>query len=144
MRRFNLWRSNYAPEYTEGRLYFGQQFLCWTLEEPWLDNLRNVSCVYEGLYPLTIRTDGDRGPRYELQDVPARSNVQIHSGNDLHDTTGCILVGVTREPGKVWSSRKAMNMLLAYEFTRIKIGRGPSPARVPPIPDAKTSATQTA
>lgn len=30
-----------------------------------------------------------------LQDVPNRSGIRIHTGNDYHDCIGCILVGIS-------------------------------------------------
>lgn len=68
--------------------------VCLTLEEPWRANQRNVSCIPAGTYRMYKRLSPSRGMFvWELLDVPGRSNVQIHVGNTLADTEGCILVG---------------------------------------------------
>lgn len=65
-----------------------------TLEEPWRRNMRNVSCIPAGTYEMFKRLSPKRGyTLWELRGVPNRDNVQIHVGNWLSDTEGCILVG---------------------------------------------------
>ncbi|BDX05909.1 DUF5675 family protein [Planctobacterium marinum] len=65
-----------------------------TLELPWRDNRNDISHIPSGTYRAFIRTDGSRGFRLELINVPGeRRNVQIHSGNTVKDIEGCILIG---------------------------------------------------
>lgn len=69
--------------------------ICLTLEEPWRENQRSVSCIPAGTYKMFKRLSPSRGVFvWELKDVPGRSNIQIHVGNKLEDTEGCILVGL--------------------------------------------------
>lgn len=69
--------------------------LCWTLELPWKDNARNISCVPPGAYKVVKRQSKTfKGWVCELQDVPGRDGVLIHPGNTILDIRGCILVGL--------------------------------------------------
>jgi len=74
-----------------------------TLEPPWIDNIRNISCIPEGTYTATLtRSNRFKRDLYELHDVPGRSGIRIHNGNLAGDTSmgyrsdsgGCILLGV--------------------------------------------------
>ena len=83
---------------TPGNLSF-DGFECFTLELPWKNNLRKVSCIRAGVYTWVKRAATTAIP-YEhilLQNVPARDGVCIHSGNFATgakpDTLGCVLVG---------------------------------------------------
>ena len=65
-----------------------------TLELPWRDNLKNVSCIPPGIYDAFKRISPKRGTEViELIDVPNRGNIQIHPGNCYTDILGCILPG---------------------------------------------------
>lgn len=64
-----------------------------------------------GTYQAHTRTDGHLGWRIELEGVPGRTNIQIHRGNYPSDTTGCILVGTSRDTNRVWNSSEAMKLL---------------------------------
>ncbi len=76
----------------------GQTFKCKTLELPWLDNRKNISCIPKGTYTCKF-TRSLKFPlgTYEVQNVPNRSGIRIHSGNYATgaqvDIQGCILVG---------------------------------------------------
>jgi hypothetical protein len=96
---------------TLGSLWFMGKMLCYTLEEPWRDNMRGVSCVPLGRYFCTPHNT-PRFPRvWILNDVPARSGILIHAGNTLADTTGCILVGSAPAPNGVKQSQAALEKL---------------------------------
>lgn len=49
--------------------------------------------VPAGEYHAFVRTETKDRWRIELIDVPHRGNVQIHVGNNLEDTIGCVLLG---------------------------------------------------
>lgn len=82
----------------------GAEFTCVTLERPWLDNHRDdpvtpendSSCVPTGTYIIKPRLSPKHGRKlYELQDVPGRTNCQIHAANWAHELLGCIALGRT-------------------------------------------------
>ena len=64
-----------------------------TLELPWLDNARRVSCIPVGKYQLRRINSPTFGQAFEVADVPNRSEILIHPGNTVEDIQGCILVG---------------------------------------------------
>ncbi len=96
-----------AGEFNAGTLEVSlgreQLFQCQTLELPWKDNQRNISCIPEGTYPFIKRRAGTFYERYrqrwgheftiQVGDVPDRDFILVHIGNYLVDTRGCILVG---------------------------------------------------
>jgi hypothetical protein len=71
-------------------------FRCRTLELPWKNNQRNISCIpVTGATPYTVvkRFTEERGNHFHVLNVPQRSSILIHSGNYYTHTLGCILVG---------------------------------------------------
>ncbi len=60
-----------------------------TLELPWLDNRRNVSCIPEGVYNVSVHPRG-----LSVENVPNRSGILFHVGNYTKNTRGCILPGL--------------------------------------------------
>ncbi len=100
---------------TLGKLVIGDQIL-YTLELPDRNNASTgnyltAGRILAGTYQAHIRTDGDLGWRLELENVPYRTNIQIHVGNSATDTTGCILVGTGRDVDWVSNSKDAMQLL---------------------------------
>ncbi|MCA1761303.1 MAG: DUF5675 family protein, partial [Bacteroidales bacterium] len=68
-------------------------FECKTLELPWRENKRNISCIPTGTYDVLRNNSPKFGKTFHLQSVPGRSEILIHKGNYNKDTQGCILVG---------------------------------------------------
>ena len=81
------------------------QFRCATLENPWRDNKPVVSCIPSGVYKLDKDRAGrfydaykerwgyDYVPMIRDGEVPGRSQILFHAGNDVSHTSGCILLG---------------------------------------------------
>ncbi len=94
-----LRRINFDDIQTTGylRLFMGKQvlFTCYTLELPWKDNARYVSCIPIGTYDVVKRCSQRFGHHFHIRKVPDRSWILIHHGNYYRDTQGCILVGRT-------------------------------------------------
>jgi hypothetical protein len=77
----------------------GQVF--YTLERPWLNNKPDVSCIPTGFYKCRYQAKSNNGKLsnvYAIKDVPDREGVLIHIGNFVHESKGCILLGLGREP----------------------------------------------
>jgi hypothetical protein len=93
--KLRLIRMSESEYGTFGRLETEErEQLCYTLEEPWRNNARGISCIPAGTYTAFRRFSPSRKRWvYELRNVPGRSNIQIHIGNTLADILGCILVG---------------------------------------------------
>ena len=78
---------------TIGRMWCGS-FQCLTLELPWLDNQKNISCIPAGVYEYEKRISPSKLYEViELKEVPNRSYIQIHAGNYTRQILGCCLTG---------------------------------------------------
>ena len=64
-----------------------------TLENPWFDNERNVSCIPDGRYGCEHVDSPRFGSTWEVANVPDRTHILFHKGNTHVHTQGCILVG---------------------------------------------------
>lgn len=99
---------------TLGSLFIDGDRLCETLELPWRDNQRGISCIPEGKYECKLAPSPSRGYSvYWLQNVPGRQDVQIHIGNFPKDIRGCILVGEHRGVDQVVHSKRAFDKFMA-------------------------------
>jgi hypothetical protein len=109
-----LVRDDQTDVRTLGAMFDGTERVCETLELPWCDNQRGISCIPEGIYECKRALSPSRGyPVYWLQDVPGRQDVQIHIGNFPKDIRGCILVGTKRGKDRVLASRIAFDDFMA-------------------------------
>jgi hypothetical protein len=110
--------------YTIGRLYVNGKFLCNTLEDKVVDINRNgyfdgrekkvagETAIPYGTYRVMYNWSSKFGrmlPR--LVDVPSFEGILIHPGNTVKDTSGCILVGLNKEVGKLSQSRYYSDVL---------------------------------
>lgn len=102
----------YDPEGTNGEL---KLMVCNTIELPWLQNQRNISCIPEGRYELRKRFIKKFGLHLLVVDVPDRSWILIHPANDAKtQLKGCIApVTKLTGPGKGNESRLANEKLKA-------------------------------
>jgi len=109
-------RDTFTKESTIGKLFINGESFCDTLENPWLDNQRNISCIPGGQYNVRLRLARESATRDYLhllvQDVPNRSYILFHRGNTAKDTSGCILVGNGRKQDTVENSRLAMDLVI--------------------------------
>ena len=64
-----------------------------TVELPWKDNQRRISCIPPGTYTAIKHTSPKFGPCLWILDVPGRSEILIHPANYWHDLLGCIAPG---------------------------------------------------
>ena len=88
----NLFRFIFSENGTFGFILDEQkQPICFTVEEVWRNNQRNISSIPEGKYRLISRKTAKRGRHLLLQEVPNRSLILIHAGNTIAHTKGCIL-----------------------------------------------------
>lgn len=68
-------------------------FTCATLELPFLNNERRVSCIPSGIYNVEKRVSKKFGEHFHILDVSNRSYILIHKGNYHTQILGCVLVG---------------------------------------------------
>ena len=111
-----LIRDTFSKKSTIGELFLNGERICDTLENPWVDNQRNISCIPEGVYPVRLRLPRESASRDYLhllvQEVPNRDWVLFHRGNTAKDTSGCILVGLGSQQDVVNNSVLAMDLLI--------------------------------
>ena len=111
-----LIRDTFSEKSTIGELFLNGERICDTLENPWLDNQRNISCIPEGNYDVRLRLPRESATRDYLhllvQDVPNRDWILFHRGNTAKDTRGCILVGLGSQQDVVSNSTLAMDLLI--------------------------------
>jgi len=130
MKRARIRRGLSSDQGTFGKLSFGDSFV-YTLELPWRNNVRRMSCVPTGSYRCDLITSPRFGRCYLLDRVPGRSEVLIHAANFGGDITlgwdthlqGCI--APCERIGKLWNrkgklqtaglvSRPAVDKLMAW------------------------------
>jgi hypothetical protein len=107
---------------TRGTPTFGKltshdgKFFCYTLERP---SDGEHPCIPAGKYHVIEdwHHSLDLDHRYrcpELVDVPGRTQIQLHIGNTIDDSEGCILVGERCGTDCVESSGEAFRGLMKY------------------------------
>lgn len=99
-------RYSTTLESTSGVLLVDQDFVCYTLEDPYHElKIPGRTRIASGLYDVILRTHGSKHEDYlqrfpalhrgmlEIANVPNYTDVLIHIGNTVVDTAGCLLVG---------------------------------------------------
>jgi len=111
-----LIRDTFSKNSVIGELFLNGERICDTLENPWLDNQRNISCIPEGVYDVRLRLPRESGTRDYIhllvKDVKDRDWILFHRGNTAKDTSGCILVGLGTQQDVVSNSTLAMDLLI--------------------------------
>lgn len=108
--KLELNRIAKKPLYTIGRLFVDGKYFCDTLEDRCRDLDKEEKVMHETAIPTgTYEVVVNVSARFErklplLLDVPYFSGIRIHRGNTDKDTSGCILVGENKQPGRVINS----------------------------------------
>jgi len=103
----------YFPDGTNGKLECEGKFICNTIELPWKENEKRVSCIPEGEYFLKKRYSQKFHWHLEVIAVKNRKLILFHPANNaLKELNGCI-APVTKwsGPGLGLQSRKAFTKL---------------------------------
>lgn len=118
-------RFEHGTNYTVGRLYVEDQYLCFTLEDKEREvKIAGETAIPKGTYKVII----DYSNRFKrdlprLLDVPNFTGVRIHSGNSSKDTEGCILLGLNWAGGDwVANSKDAFNIFFDKLKTALEAG----------------------
>jgi hypothetical protein len=115
-----LIRYGSTPMGTFGRLHIlsaqksgDSLFSCYTIERPWVNNERRVSCIPSGQYQLrkgTFHSTKEPYENYELMAVPGRTYIEIHIANRMTELLGCIGIGTRLFAiGKTWAVKNSKN-----------------------------------
>ncbi len=93
MNKFRLERF-YTPISTPGRLFDSNNLLfCQTVERPHQTFGGNHPAIPEGVYKALRYASPVHGNVWMLQDVPGRSEIEIHVANWPSELLGCIALG---------------------------------------------------
>tara|TARA_R110002073_G_scaffold197332_2_gene356474 strand:- start:5426 stop:5827 length:402 start_codon:yes stop_codon:yes gene_type:complete len=68
-------------------------FSCKSLELPWANNKRNLSCIPKGEYQANVRFSEQHGEHFIINNVEDRDYILIHAANYHFQLRGCIAVG---------------------------------------------------
>jgi len=108
-------------KFTEGRMYIGDKFECFTVEdadrklEAGGTKVQNQTAIPRGTYKV-VMSYSQRFKKVlpEVLNVPGFTGVRMHAGNSSADTEGCIIVGAlndSMDDDFVGSSKVAMSRL---------------------------------
>jgi hypothetical protein len=106
-------KRTYFPDGTNGKLECNGKSICNTIELPWRENQKRVSCIPEGKYFIRKRYSQKFHWHLEVIDVKDRSLILFHPANNaLLELNGCIApVTKLSGPGLGLMSRKAFAKL---------------------------------
>lgn len=103
-------RIRQGKQSTLSHVYIDGEFVCYALEDAIRDvKIKGETAIPAGNYSLVLNTYGAMNARYkrlfpefhkgmvEIEGIPNYSYVYIHIGNNIGDTSGCILVGNSYE-----------------------------------------------
>lgn len=127
--------------HTHGIIYRGGQFVCHTIEPPTILGVKDYSAIarnkalmksYDtylsvpaGCYAVKMASSARFAYRNwykqsllvpKLENVPGYEGIEIHPGNSVRDTSGCILPGMTYNEG--WMTRSVEAYLLICAIIR--------------------------
>jgi hypothetical protein len=84
-------QRTYFPNGTNGKLECEGKFICYTIELPWKENEKRVSCIPEGKYFIKKRYSNKFKWHLEVTNVMNRSLILFHPANNaLIELNGCI------------------------------------------------------
>ncbi len=88
-------RRVYLETETLGSWYVDGIVFAKTMELPWKDNKRSISCIPEGVYEVRkeFTSPGHKYPHFRIYDVPGRTGILVHKITYVKDLRGCIGVG---------------------------------------------------
>lgn len=90
----------------------------YSVELPWRENERSMSCIPEGTYTATLHNSPKFGKTIWLRDVPGRSEILVHTANSMADLDGCIGPGTEygwwdqRKELAVWNSKRTLGRII--------------------------------
>jgi RHS repeat-associated protein len=123
-----------------------KSFSGYTLEDSRGGQNRDKDPIRADSYAGSVRTDGKKGWRIELEPKNNYKNVQIHAGNSAEKVEGCFAAGTGRSENWVSNSKQAMSEIRSVvdadgsgKITVVVQGSStPPPIEPPPPPTAPT------
>jgi hypothetical protein len=114
----------YHPKGINGEIFHNKVRICYSIELPWLNNQRRISCIPEGRYELIKRYSLRFGWHLLVNNVPKRDYILIHAYNDaLKESKGCIApVSICTGDGKGNNARVSLKKLLSITYPELEKG----------------------
>jgi len=115
---------SYYPEGTNGELWCGKRIICHTIELPWLNNHRIISCIPEGRFKLRKRFNEKFQWHLWLENVVNRQWILFHAANYAKkELRGCISPVFKLEGAGIGSqSQEAVKKLNSLVFASLDKG----------------------
>ena len=113
---------SYFSQGTNGKLVCDGQFICKTIELPWKENQKGISCIPEGYYLLRKRYSRKFQWHIEVVAVKNRSFILLHPANNaMNELNGCI-APVTKHSGAGLGlqSRQAFSLIKKLVYTALE------------------------
>ena len=126
-----VYRKWKKPDYTVGRMSIDGTLICNTMEDidrglddgmqDWMirnKKIPNVTAIPTGRYKVDMDTVSPKFSKYpfymevcqgklpRIKDVKGFDGILIHCGVDHSNSSGCILVGMNKEKGKLTDSKE--------------------------------------
>ena len=113
---------SYFSQGTNGKLVCDGQFICKTIELPWKENQKGISCIPEGYYLLRKRYSRKFQWHIEVVAVKNRSFILLHPANNaLLELKGCIApVTKLSGAGLGLQSRQAFGLIKKLVYTALE------------------------
>lgn len=133
-----VYRKYKKPDYTVGRMSIDGVFVCNTMEDvdrglddgmpDWMiknKKIPNVTAIPTGRYIVDMDTVSPNFSKYpfymevckgklpRLKNVKGYEGILIHCGNTHYNSSGCILVGLNKERGKLTDSKETFKKVYA-------------------------------
>ena len=119
-------QRNYGEKGTNGTIYYQGEVICHTIELPWRNNLRRLSCIPTGRFQLKKKVFHKHGEQIAVLNVLNREAILIHAANDAEkELLGCIApVTALTGDGKGSESKVALGKLKALVYSLWDMGEG--------------------
>lgn len=117
-------QRQYFSSGTNGALSFNGIEICKTIELPWKNNQRRISCIPEGTYLIKKRFSYKFKWHIEIRNIKNRELILFHPANDaLKELNGCIApVSELTGEGRGIRSRIAFEQLKETVFPYLEKG----------------------
>lgn len=85
---------------TLGHITIGGEPVCFSVERPWVRNIKTVSCIPPGRYSISEHKSASKGLCWKLGGTAPREHILLHVGNTMGDSRGCILPVTSVHPNR--------------------------------------------
>ena len=109
-------------KFTFGTFKYNGLKICESLELPWNDNKRNISCIPGNksyICQFDPETPGGNAA-FWVYNVIDRDSIQIHGANQLSDLKGCIAPGCNFDPENIYIHRSQDALTKLFDIFQLE------------------------